>query len=115
MNLLKKIINVFGLKRALSFIWQSLPELTVINTFVIVLQGTLPLASLYLIKLIIDSMTVGMNSANKETIFRSTIFLIFLLAGVVFLTYLTNLEADFIKEAQSIRVIDYILGAYPKT
>ena len=66
----KKIeINSLHLKRALLLVWQSAPRWTLANAFLVVLQGTLPLASLYLMKLIVDSVTVGVNSVNKEATF----------------------------------------------
>jgi ATP-binding cassette, subfamily B, bacterial len=57
----EKLINLFGFKSALSLIWQSAPVLALINVFLIVLQGALPLASLYLIKMIVDSISFGIG------------------------------------------------------
>ena len=61
----EKIINTLRLKRALSLVWQSAPGWTLVSAFLVVLQGILPLASLYLMKLIVDSVTAGMNSAKQ--------------------------------------------------
>ena len=58
----EKVINTLRLKRALSLVWQSAPGWTLVSGFLVVLQGTLPLASLYLMKLIVDSVTAGMTS-----------------------------------------------------
>jgi len=105
----EKLINLLGFKRALSLIWQSAPVLVLINVFLIVLQGALPLASLYLIKMIVDSISFGIGSANKGATFEYTMFLIFLVAGTTFLTYFSNSAAEMVKEALSTSVADYIL------
>ncbi|MGA9189826.1 MAG: ABC transporter ATP-binding protein [Methanosarcina sp.] len=105
----EKVINILRLKRALSLVWQSAPGWTLVSAFLVVLQGTLPLASLYLMKLIVDSVTAGMNSANKETTFGHILFLISLAAGVAFLTALSRSVSGVVSETQAALVSDHIL------
>ncbi|MDR7665943.1 ABC transporter ATP-binding protein [Methanosarcina sp. Z-7115] len=105
----EKVINVLRLKRALSLVWQSAPGWTLVSAFLVVLQGTLPLASLYLMKLIVDSVTAGMNSANKEATFGHILFLISLAAGVAFLTALSRSVSGVVSETQAALVSDHIL------
>ncbi len=104
----EKIINILRLKRALSLVWQSAPGWTLVSTLLVVLQGTLPLASLYLMKLIVDSMTAGIDSANKEAAFGNILFLISLAAGVAFLTALSRSVSGVVSEAQAALVSDHI-------
>ena len=104
-----KIINTLRLKRALSLVWQSAPGWTLASAFLVVLQGILPLASLYLMKLIVDSVTAGMNSANKEAAFGHILFLISLAAGVAFLTALSRSASGVVSETQAALVSDHIL------
>jgi ATP-binding cassette subfamily B protein len=108
-SLKEKVINTLHLKRALSLVWQSAPKWTLVSAFLVVLQGTLPLASLYLMKLIVDSVTAGMNSANKEAAFGKVLFLISLAVGVAFLTALSRSVSSVVSEAQAALVSDHIL------
>lgn len=85
-----KIINTLHLGRALLLVWQSTPGWTLASAFLVMLQGILPLASLYLMKLIVDSVTAGMNSADKEAAFGHILFIIFLTASIAFLTALSR-------------------------
>lgn len=104
-----KITNALHLKRAISLVWQSAPGWTLLSAFMVVLQGILPLASLYLMKLIVDSITAGMSSTSKEFAFGHVLFLIFLAAGTSFLTALSRSISDIVSEAQAALVSDYIL------
>lgn len=108
-ELKKKIINFLHLKRALSLVWQSAPGWTLISSFLVVMQGTLPLVSLYFMKLIVDSVTVGMNSANQKAVFEHTLVLIFLAAGTVFLIALSRSASSVVNETQAALVSDYVL------
>lgn len=104
-----KIINTIRLGRALSLVWQSAPGWTLASAFLVVLQGILPLASLYLMKLIVDSVTSGVNSASKEIAFGRILFLISLTACMAFLTALSRSASDVVSETQSSLVSDYII------
>ena len=104
-----KIINTLRLRRALSLVWQSAPGWTLASAFLVVLQGTLPFASLYLMKLIVDSVTAGMNSVNKEAASGYILFLIFLSACVAFLTALSRSTAGVVSEVQESLISDYII------
>lgn len=108
-SLKEKAVNVLRLKRALSLVWKSAPGWTLVSAFLVVLQGTLPLASLYLMKLIVDSVTAGMNSLNQEAAFGHILFLISLAAGVAFLTALSRSVSSVVSEAQAALVSDHIL------
>lgn len=103
-----KIINTLRLRRALSLVWQSAPGWTLASAFLAVLQGTLPLVSLYFIKLIVDSVTTGVNSTNKEAAFGHILFIISLTAGVSFLTALSRSASGVVSEVQASLVSDHI-------
>jgi len=105
----EKIINTLRLKRALALVWQSAPVWTLVNAFLVVLQGILPLASLYLMKLIVDAVTASMSSANKDAAFEHLLFLIALAGGVAFLTVLSRSVSSVVSEAQAALVSDHIL------
>ena len=52
-----KLKNAMRIDRALKFVWQASPLYSIFSGVVVVVLGALPLVSLYLIKLIIDSVT----------------------------------------------------------
>lgn len=54
------------LRYALSFVWQSSPSLAVGSIVVRVIQGLLPLAVLYLTKLLIDAVTEGLKVPSQD-------------------------------------------------
>lgn len=108
-SLREKIINILSLKRALSLVWQSAPGWTLISAFLVVLQGSLPLVSLYLMKLIVDSVTAGVASSDKEAAFGHILFLISLAAGAAFLTVLNRTVLNVVSEAQAALVSDHII------
>ena len=52
--------------KALRLVWQSSPAWTMASLSLIILQGTLPLLALYLMKLVIDAVTAGIASRSEE-------------------------------------------------
>lgn len=104
-----KIISALRLGRALSLVWQSAPGWTLASAFLVMLQGILPLASLYLMKLIVDSVTAGANSVNKEAAFGHILFIISLTAGTAFLGALSRSTSSAVSEVQASLVSDHIL------
>jgi len=53
----------FLLRRAVRLVWQCAPGWTVLNMVLVILQGLLPLATLCLIKRIIDTVTASKTTA----------------------------------------------------
>ena len=68
MNIILNRIRPFllTLRDALSFVWQSSPNLAVGSIVVRVIQGLLPLVVLYLTKLLIDAVTEGLKTPSAE-------------------------------------------------
>jgi ATP-binding cassette subfamily B protein len=52
-----KLKNAVRIDRALKFVYQAAPLYSIFSACVVIVLGVLPLVSLYLIKLIIDSFT----------------------------------------------------------
>ncbi|MCK5905755.1 MAG: ABC transporter ATP-binding protein, partial [Gammaproteobacteria bacterium] len=75
--------RLVNLKIAIQHIWQSSPRWTIVNFALLVIQGVLPLFSLYLLKLIVDTAaTIDSTAAYDEKAIKYVAFLI-LLAGAV--------------------------------
>ena len=58
-KLKQKIQRALQLNRALKLIWQSSPTWTIARLILLTIQSILPLLSLYLMKVIIDTVQVG--------------------------------------------------------
>jgi ATP-binding cassette, subfamily B, bacterial len=96
------------LKRAIALVWQSAPGWTVIHVALATIQSILPLALLYIIKLIVDNIAISLNISDKTQIFGHIIFLL-LNAGLVML--LINFNAvisELTSTTLSQRVTDHL-------
>ncbi len=110
-----KILNI-KLKESLRFlpalrlVWQSAPVWTLARIVLIVIQGVLPLASLYLTKLLVDEVADSFTIADKAIVIREVGILLVLAGGVILLSTLSTSLADLVSTAQSQRVTDYMQG-----
>ena len=93
--------NALQLKQAIDLVWKSAPGWTLAGIALIILQGSLPLAALYLMKLIVDAVTSG---ASLE----SVLVWIGLAGAVALLVAICNSASNVVSEAQSILVSDSI-------
>ena len=111
-SLKTKLKNAVRIDRAIKFVWQASPSNTLLSGGLVVLSGILPLASLYLLKLIIDQ--VGFLIANPAPsgiadFFYSRVgWLIGVACGIGLLSALLNLLADYLKKAQAAAVADHM-------
>jgi ATP-binding cassette subfamily B protein len=71
--------------RALRLVWDCGPLLTVATVALVLLQGLLPLAGLYLMKLVVDAVAENLAAADKSIAFGRLALLIGLLGTVALL------------------------------
>ena len=105
----EKGINILRLKRVFLLVWQCAPGWTLASAFLVILQGILPFAALYLMKLLVDSLSISIGSTNKEAAFGHILFIISLAAGVAFFTALSRSVSGVVSEVQAALVSDHIL------
>ncbi len=104
-----KAINAsLRLGRALRLVWQSAPGWTIASLALLVVQGLLPLLSLYLIKLTVDAVTAGLAAPDKGIVFREVALLIGYTAGVSLLGAVLSSISGLVSEAQGHIVTDYV-------
>ena len=60
--------SIANLQRAIYLVWQSSPRWTVVGFGLLLIQGILPLAQLYLMKRLIDTLTLGVSGATPPTL-----------------------------------------------
>ena len=97
-----------NLQRAIGLVWQSAPSWTFASLILLVIQGILPLASLYLMKLLVDAVTTGIATADKATALRTVILLVSLAGITALCGDLCRSWAGYTSEAQSQIVTDHV-------
>ena len=104
-NVIQQIIR---LDRAVRLVWTNSPGWTLAQLGLVIVQGLIPLASLYLTKRIVDSVAAGVYVSDLNTAFRQVAFWIGLAAGAALLSAVCNSLSDLVREAQSMRVTDAV-------
>jgi ATP-binding cassette, subfamily B, bacterial len=106
-NIQDKIKGSLRLDRTFAFVWHAAPGSLIISSILVAVQGILPLASLYLIKLIIDATTRAISSPGNVDL--SYIFILTgVAAGIGILNSICQHLAGYYKEKLSIKVSDYV-------
>ena len=103
-----KIRRALQLGRALRFVWQSAKGWTIVNGVLIVVQGVLPLLSLYLMKLMVDAVTAGLAAPDKGAAFKHVLLLVGLMAAATLFSFVIRSIAGLVSEWQSYIVTDHM-------
>ncbi|MEM7554526.1 MAG: ABC transporter ATP-binding protein [Cyanobacteria bacterium P01_A01_bin.84] len=106
----QKIKQTLRLLPALRLVWQSSPGWTMTRVVLLIFQGILPVLSIYLGKLIIDTVATGLATADKVLAFNNILFWIIIAAAVTLITTLVNSLAELVTTAHSRQVTDYMQG-----
>ncbi len=106
-----KLKNAVRIDRAIKFVWQASPLYSTLSGIIVTILGVLPLVSLYLLKLIIDSIT-ELNINNDVSLFdprfAKPLFYIGMAAGIALMAAFLNFLADYLRKAQALTVADYM-------
>ncbi len=107
-----KVKNALRLDRAIRLVWRACPGWMGISTGLIIIEGALPLLSLYLVKLIIDSVSELIVSKTGGTSFVGNDFSDITLyigaaAAVGLVAALCRFFSDYAKKAQAVAVSDH--------
>lgn len=105
-SLASRIRAMLRLREAFTLVWRHARGLTVAGYVLMLAQGLLPLIGLYLVKLIVDEVTLAMGSADPAAIFPRVAGWIALAAVIALLTNLSAAVAGYVTEAQSTVVTD---------
>lgn len=110
---LQSVISQSGLRERIEFVrtwklvWKSAPLWTVINALFVMIEGLLPLLSLYLMKLIIDAFSEGIEHPDSGA-FTTAGWLIAALAGVSAISALFKATGRLVVEAHAEAVTDHV-------
>ena len=102
-----KFVKTLRFLPALRLVWKSSPTLTSIRVILVIVQGILPLASIYVAKLIIDKVTINLGSTNA---FREIIPLLLIAGIITIITTLCKSCNQLVNTAHSQKVTDYMQG-----
>lgn len=100
---MKSKIKLF--RKALDLVWQSAPGWATVNIIISVLQSFFPLVLIWLIKLLIDEITVAVTS---EGTFERIIPLIIAVVVIYFLDEISSASAFYVRRNQSVRLEEYM-------
>ena len=103
-----RIQTALRLERALRLVWQTAPRWTLANAALVAAQGALPLATLYLMKRIVDAVSAGIAAPDRGSAFQAVIPWIGMAGGVAILSALTRALGEYATEAQSLQVTDAV-------
>ena len=103
-----KMKHKLRLGRAVRLVWQSAPGWTIASSAFVVLQGILPLLSLYLVKLVVDSVTAGIAAPDKGVAFFRVAIYIGLTGVVTLVGALSGSIAGLIRNQQTYLVTDHM-------
>jgi len=104
----EKIRQSLRLGRATGLVWKAAPGWTLASIILIVIQGVMPLVTLYLIKLVVDAVVEGMGSADRTAAFGHVALLIGITGAAALVTAMSRSVAGLVNEAQSVVVTDYM-------
>ena len=107
-KLRKFVVNTQQLVPALRLVWQSSPAWTIAKLGLILVQGLLPLVSIYLVKLLVDAITEGISLDNPTQVIRQIAPLLVAMSVVVLTTLLSKALSELVNTAQAQRVSDYM-------
>jgi ATP-binding cassette, subfamily B, bacterial len=93
---------------AFKLVWQSSPRWMIARAIALLLQGVLPLVSLFLLKLIIDQVASSTAAIDKTVAFQHALLLLLTLGCVMLLSSAVASVAELVNTAQTQRVTDFM-------
>ena len=90
--------------RAVRLVFKHTPGWTIISLLLIFVMGLLPLAGLFVTKLMVDTVTAGIAAADKTPVVNHLILLIIAAAAISIITVLFRALSSYATEVQSIRM-----------
>ncbi len=104
-----RIRDLARLGRALKLVWKVAPGWTVASTVITVVSGLLPLAAVWMLKLIVDGVADGVAAADRGAAFRHVAILIGLAAAIGLVTAILRSLSTMVDEALGRTVTDHVM------
>jgi len=103
-------IRLSYLPRTWRLIWAAAPGWTLAWIILLVAQGVLPAATVYLTKLLVDSLVVTIDARGSWESVQPTLILAGLMAGIILLTEFLHSASEWIRTAQAEFIRDHLSG-----
>lgn len=102
--------HIQNLKQVLLLVWQSGPGWTIASLVLFIIQGILPLLSLYLLKLVVDAAAAAdlATVVHEQVAFGKVAFLIVLAGAVALVGALLQSMTRLVYEAQILKTADHV-------
>jgi ATP-binding cassette, subfamily B, bacterial len=100
--------RVLGLGRALGLARASAPGWMALNFGLVVLQGLLPLASVYVLKLLVDAVVAGLSAPGRSAAFRQVLLWIVVAGAVALVAALARSLGALANQVQSEALADHV-------
>jgi ATP-binding cassette subfamily B protein len=107
-KLRKALAQLPYLPRALKLVWDVARPWTIAWTALLILQGVLPAATVYLTKLIVDSIVAAVNSGSSRPSASRVLMLLLMLAGVLLLVEIVRGGINWVRTVQAELLQDHI-------
>jgi ATP-binding cassette, subfamily B, bacterial len=104
-QLFSKLTKALHLWPAIRMVWSSSPRWTMARIGLLIVQGILPLCSLYLTKLIIDTLTLGLKT-EPQVAGQQLLVLLLFVGGVTLISDFCIFLAELVNLGQSHRIND---------
>jgi ATP-binding cassette, subfamily B, bacterial len=104
----QRIEAALRLGRALRLVWRAAPGWTLANLALVLVQGTLPLAALYVMKRILDAVAAAVGAPGRPELILAVWLWILVAGGVALVAVLARLVGEYVTEAQSLQVTDSV-------
>lgn len=93
---------------ALGLVWKSSPGWTLVNALLVIVQGILPLASVYLIKVIVDAVASGAAAPDRAALVPRVMLLVALAGAVSLMGFVCKSLSSFASDSQSLIMTDTV-------
>ncbi|MEM1239568.1 MAG: ABC transporter ATP-binding protein [Cyanobacteria bacterium P01_H01_bin.26] len=100
--------NTQRLIPALRLVWQSSPRWTVLRLLLVTLEGFLPLASIYIVKLLVDALTDRSATDSPQLVLEQIAPLLIAVVCVSLVALLCKAFSELVNTAQTQRVSDHM-------
>ncbi len=98
------------LPRALALVWRATKKLTIIWFILLLIQGILPVATVYLTRALVDSLVFAVGGGGAWETVQTPLLLALLMAAIMLLTRVLQAAVRWVRTAQSDLVRDYMQG-----
>lgn len=107
-KLRKALAQLPNLPRALALVWEVARPWTIAWVVLLILQGVLPAAIVYLTKLVVDSVVDALRGGGSNVAIRPVVVRLLLLGGVLLLMEVVRNAINWVREVQAELLQDHI-------